>query len=108
MKVKIARAFTFVTVVILVALLSPACETIPIGNDQSDGGKDGSAPASLNCTADQDCVTFIDYCPVICGQCVARAAPPPASRCQPPPNVSCMDACAMMHPVCRTGQCVLQ
>ncbi len=103
---RMSRALAFLAAVTCLGTL--ACETIPIGSDRSDAGHDGAAARALTCTADPDCVTFVDYCPKTCGQCVASAAPAPVSQCQPPPGVFCMNVCEMMRAVCRTGKCVLQ
>ena len=89
--------------VMLVA--TPACHSVPIGNDRSEGGADG-APAS-NCSTNADCVMFVDYCPATCGVCKAVRAPSPPTTCWPPPNVFCLPPCPDARVSCQAGRCVL-
>lgn len=98
----------------LAAVVMTACAQIPIGSDRSDGGQEVSATAPSPCKVDQDCVAFIDYCVgPLCGTCAAAAAataatPGPVSRCSPPSNVRCDDACANLTAICHAGFCALQ
>jgi predicted small secreted protein len=108
--------------VLVVAALLAACDTVPIGRDQGDaaatpdlamGAADGNqqdstaAPAST-CSVDLDCELFRDYCPATCGRCLVVRAPAPRPSCSPPANVSCVDPCAGQRAVCQAGHCTLR
>ncbi len=86
----------------------PACGNVPIGADRADGGADAGGPgSSLPCVRDTDCMTDIDYCGGGCGVCRA-VIEPSVAKCQPPPNVFCMDVCAGQRAVCLGGFCAMR
>ncbi|MEA2700102.1 MAG: hypothetical protein QOI66_4373 [Myxococcales bacterium] len=112
-------------IVVLAALLA-ACDTVPIGRDQRDAAappdvatdvamgaadgnqQDSTAAPAATCAVDLDCELFRDYCPATCGRCLVVRAPAPRPSCSPPANVNCVDPCAGQHAVCQAGRCALR
>lgn len=94
--------------VAVILLMTPACDTVPIGSDDTDGGV-LPASTSVVCTADAECVLIVDYCAAICGVCRAVVgAATPVSRCMVPPNVSCKNPCPGERAVCQAGRCTVR
>lgn len=72
-----------------------------------DAGGDGPI---VTCGRDDECDVYVEYCAAPCGVCRPTRSGPSVARsvCLPPPNVSCINACAGKVAVCQQGQCTVR